>query len=137
MSRCFLLKEEHCFLEQMMTFLEQETTEVRHRIRCAWSTFAKHRQEATSQSYFLRHRLHLFDADVTPTVTCGAGNIRMYFSPVSFFVFSLCLDDESKHAVLCSAEHFSCSSVVAHVPAPYVIVGVTTAWKRCDRCSWE
>ena len=45
----------------------------RHRIRCAWSAFAKHRQELKSQSYLLRHRLHLFDAVVTPTITCGAG----------------------------------------------------------------
>ena len=29
---------------------------------------------------------------------------------------------------------FSCSFVVAHVPAPYVIVGATTASNRCKRC---
>ena len=36
---------------------------------------------------------------------------------------------------------FSCSFVVAHIPAPYVIVGATTAPNRCNRCrskwSWE
>ena len=66
-------EERVLYLEQMVTFVEQETTEVRHRIRCTWSAFAKHRQELTSQSYLLRHRLHLFDDVVTPTVTCGAG----------------------------------------------------------------
>ena len=43
------------------------------RIRCGWSAFAKHRQELTSKSYVLRHRLHLFDAVVTPTITYRAG----------------------------------------------------------------
>ena len=56
-----------------MTFVEQETTEVRHRIRFAWSAFAKHRQEPTFQSNLLGLRLHLFDPVVTSTVTCGAG----------------------------------------------------------------
>ena len=46
---------------------------MQHRIRCAWSAFAKHRRGLTSQSYSLRHRLHLFDAVVTPTVTYCAG----------------------------------------------------------------
>ena len=113
-------EERVLYLEQMMTFVDAETTEVRHRIQCAWSAFAKHRQEPTVQSYLLGHRLHLFDAVVTPTVTCGAENIRMSFPPVSFFVLFIichCLEDESKHSVLCSAEHFSCSSVVTHVPA--------------------
>ena len=97
-------EERVLYLEQMMTFVDLETTEVRHRIRCAWSAFAKHRQEPTVQSYLLGHQLHLFDAVVTPTVTCRAGNIRMSFAPVSFFVlfvFSLCLEDES--IILCCA----------------------------------
>ena len=46
---------------------------MQHRIRCAWSTFTKLRQELPSQSYRLQHRLHLFDAVVTPTITFGAG----------------------------------------------------------------
>ena len=45
------------YLEQMMTFVEQETAEVRHRIRCAWygagtSTSARTR---TPMSCCLRH----------------------------------------------------------------------------------
>ena len=43
-------------LGQMITFVDQETTEVQ-----------------TTQLYLLRHRLHLFDAVVTPTLTYGAG----------------------------------------------------------------
>ena len=61
------------YLGQMITFVDKETTEVQHRIRCAWPAFARHRQEPTSQFYPLRHLLHLFDAVVTPTVTYGAG----------------------------------------------------------------
>ena len=32
---------------------------------------------------------------------------------------------------------FRCSFVVAHVPAPYVVVGVTTASNKCNRCRSE
>ena len=60
-------------LEQMNTLVDQVTTEVQHRVRCAWSAFAKHRQQLTSPSHLLRHRFHLFDAVVTPTITYGAG----------------------------------------------------------------
>ena len=60
-------------LGHVITFVAQATTEVHHRIRCAWSAFARHRQELTSQSYLLRHSLHLLDAVVSPTITCGAG----------------------------------------------------------------
>ena len=60
-------------LGQMATVVDQETTEVPHRIRCAWPAFARHRQELASQSCSLRHRLHMFDAVVTPTITYGAG----------------------------------------------------------------
>ena len=58
------------YLGQMITLVDQETTEVQHRIRCAWSAFTKHRQEPTSLFYRLQH---LFDAVVTPTITYGAG----------------------------------------------------------------
>ena len=62
MSRYFFLKGKLKYLAQMITFVDQETTEVQHRIRCAWSAFTKHRQELTSQSHRLQHRLHQFDA---------------------------------------------------------------------------
>ena len=45
-------------------------------------------------------------------------------------VFSFCLPHESKHSALCSARRFFVFFVVAHVPAPYVIVGVTSASNR-------
>ena len=57
----------------MITCMDQETTEVQHRMRCAWSAIARHRQELTSKSYLLRHRLHLFEAVVTPTIMHGVG----------------------------------------------------------------
>ena len=37
------------YLGQMITFLQQETTEIRNRIRAAWATFHKYRQELTSK----------------------------------------------------------------------------------------
>ena len=36
-------------------------------------TTLKHRQELTSHSYLLRHRVHLFGVAGTPTITYGAG----------------------------------------------------------------
>ena len=36
-------------LGQMITFRQQETTEMRNRIRAAWATFHKYRQELTSK----------------------------------------------------------------------------------------
>ena len=55
-------------LGQMITFQQQETTEIRSRIRAAWATLHKKRQELTSRSHMLRHRLRLFDAVVSPTM---------------------------------------------------------------------
>ena len=48
------------YLGQMITFQQQETTEIRNRIRAAWAKFHKYRQELTSRNYMLRHRLRLF-----------------------------------------------------------------------------
>ena len=45
------------YLGQMITFQQQETTEIRNRIRAAWATFHKYRQELTSKNYLLKHRL--------------------------------------------------------------------------------
>ena len=52
---------------------KQETTEIKHRIRMAWASFAEHRLDLTSRSYLLQHRLRLFDAVITPSMLCGAG----------------------------------------------------------------
>ena len=61
------------YLGQMITFQQQETTEIRNRIRAAWATFHKYRQELTSRNYLLKHRLRLFDAAITLTICYAAG----------------------------------------------------------------
>ena len=57
----------------MITFQQQETTRVRNRIRAAWATFHKKRQELTSRTYMLRHRRRLLDAVVTLTMNYASG----------------------------------------------------------------
>ena len=61
------------YLGQMMTFQQQQTSEIRNRIRAAWATFHKYRQELTSKNYLLKHRLRLFDAVITPTICYASG----------------------------------------------------------------
>ena len=61
------------YLGQRISFYQQETTEIKSRIRAAWATFHKYRQELTSKKYMLKHRLRLFDATVSPTVCYAAG----------------------------------------------------------------
>ena len=39
------------YLGQTITILQQETTEIKHRITTAWATFHKYRQELTSKNY--------------------------------------------------------------------------------------
>ena len=57
------------------------------------------------------------------------------FCLVYMFVFDLVsMMRRSIHSGLCCTDHFSCSFVVVHVPAPYMIVDVTTASKRCNPC---
>ena len=57
----------------MITFRQQETTEIKIRIRAAWATFHKYRQELTSKNYMLKHRLRHFDAAITPTICYASG----------------------------------------------------------------
>ena len=61
------------YLGQKISFYQQETTEIKSRIRAAWATFHKYRQELKSKNYMLKHRLRLFDAAVSPTVCYAAG----------------------------------------------------------------
>ena len=61
------------YLGQTITFRPQETTEIKNRIRAAWATFHKCKQELTSKSYMLKHRLRLFDAVKTPTICYASG----------------------------------------------------------------
>ena len=60
-------------VKYLVSFYQQETTEIKCRIRAAWATFHKYRQELTSKNYMLKHRLRLFDATVSPTVCYAAG----------------------------------------------------------------
>ena len=46
---------------------------MKNRIGTAWSSLARHPQELTSRSCLLRHRLHSFDAVITPSMLYGAG----------------------------------------------------------------
>ena len=66
-------RESTKYLEQMITFQQQETTEIRIRIRAAWATFHKYRQELTSRNFLLKHRLWLFDAVITSTICYASG----------------------------------------------------------------
>ena len=61
------------YLGQRISFHQQETLEIKSRIRAAWATFHKYRQELTSKNYMLKHRLRLFDATVSPTICYAAG----------------------------------------------------------------
>ena len=61
------------YLCQRTSFYQQGTTEIKRRIRSAWATFHKYRQELTSKNYMLKHRLRLFDATVSPTICYAAG----------------------------------------------------------------
>ena len=61
------------YLVQKISFHQQETTEIRNRIRAAWAMFRKYRQELTSKNYTLNHRLRLSDASISPTICYAAG----------------------------------------------------------------
>ena len=60
------------YLGQRISFHQQETLEIKSRIRAAWATFHKYRQELTSKKYLLNYRLRLFDATVSPTLCYAA-----------------------------------------------------------------
>ena len=67
------INESVIYFGQRISFYQQETTEIKSRIRAAWATFHKYRQELTSNNCMLKQRLRLFDATVSPTVCCAAG----------------------------------------------------------------
>ena len=60
------------YLGQRISFHQQETLEIKSRIRAVWAIFHKYRQELTSKNYILRHRLRLFNATVSPTICYAA-----------------------------------------------------------------
>ena len=61
------------YLGQKVTFEDQETEEVKNRLKAAWAAFHKYRQELTSKGYRLCHRLRLFNMVITPTMTYASG----------------------------------------------------------------
>ena len=61
------------YLGQRISFYQQETLEIKSRIRAAWTSFRKYRQELTTKKYMLKLRLRLFDATVSPTLCYAAG----------------------------------------------------------------
>ena len=60
-------------LDRKITFEDQETAEIKNRLKAAWAAFHKYRQELTSKDYRLRYRLRLFNMVVTPTLTYASG----------------------------------------------------------------
>ena len=57
---------------QIIAFQQQEKAEIKNRIRAAWASFYRHKQELTSRSYLPQHRLRLFDMVITPTLNCAS-----------------------------------------------------------------
>ena len=57
------------YLGQKITFEDQETVEVKNRLKAAWAAFHKYRQELTSRDHRLCHRLRLFNMVITTTLT--------------------------------------------------------------------
>ena len=61
------------YLGQKVPFEDQETEEIKNRLKAAWSAFHKYRQELTSRDYRRCHRLRLFNMVFTPTMTYASG----------------------------------------------------------------
>ena len=65
------------YLGQKITFEDQETEEIKNRLKAAWAAFHKYRRELTSKDYRLCHRLRLFNMVVTPTMTYASNTWTM------------------------------------------------------------
>ena len=61
------------YLKETTTFQQQETTEIRSRIRAAWASFCRYKQELTSRSYPLQHLSRLFSMVIFPTLGYACG----------------------------------------------------------------
>ena len=57
---------------QLIAFKVQGSVEIDHRIRCAWSASARHRQELTCKSKRLEHMMRLFQSVVSPSILHGS-----------------------------------------------------------------
>ena len=63
------------YLGHRISFCQQETTEIKSRIRAEWATFHKYRQELTSKKILAELSICvIFDATVSPTVCYAAGS---------------------------------------------------------------
>ena len=61
------------YLGQTITFQQQETKEIRSRIRAAWASFYRYKQELTSNAHLLQHRLRLINMVISPTLSYASG----------------------------------------------------------------
>ena len=52
-------------------FAYRETTEVHHRIKCAWYKFSHHSSALCNKNICIKLRLKYFDAIITPTILFG------------------------------------------------------------------
>ena len=57
------------YLDKRITFQQPEKAEIKNRTRAAWTSFYRYTQELTSRSYFLQHRLRLFNTVITPMLS--------------------------------------------------------------------
>ena len=60
-------------LGQTTTCQQQKKAEIKNRIRAAWASFYRYKQELTSRWYFLQHRLRLLNMVITPTLSYASG----------------------------------------------------------------
>ena len=56
-----------------IAFQQQETAEIKNRIRAAWASFNRYKEELTSKSFFVQHRLRQFDVVITSTQNYASG----------------------------------------------------------------
>ena len=62
------------YLGQAIKFEQQETKEIKNRLRAAWASFDKFKQQLTSKLHRLCYGLRLFNMVITPTLTHASGN---------------------------------------------------------------
>ena len=71
------LEDGTMYLGRLLSFHDYHDVELRHRLKRAWAKFHSLREELCSRSYSLKHRLHLLESVVTPTVLYSAGSWTM------------------------------------------------------------
>ena len=66
------------YFGQKITFEDQETEEVKNRVKAAWAAFHKYRQELTSRDYRLCHRLPTFQFGHHTYIDLCLWNVDIY-----------------------------------------------------------